>query len=143
MNQWLEATVVEILDPQDVLNNTAPQNQPESMSAATSAAAPLRQRRPVSYVSDPAISANDLEGRRTLLLEASESGDPRAITIGNIAGVDEILPQSSFRPRSNNNGVKLLLIHYNGWPHRWDEWIRSDSERLRIFRTRTRNLVRI
>lgn len=143
VNQWLEATVVEILDPQDVLNNTAPQNQPESTSAATSAAAPLRQRRPVSYVSDPAISANDLEGRRTLLLEACESGDPRAITIGNIAGVDEILPQSSFRPRSNNNGVKLLLIHYNGWPHRWDEWIRSDSERLRIFRTRTRNLSSI
>merc|ERR1712216_654631 len=47
--------------------------------------------------------------------------------------------EQSFRPRSNNNGVKLLLIHYNGWPSRWDEWIRSDSERLRPFRTRTRH----
>ncbi|CAM9566036.1 unnamed protein product [Chrysoparadoxa australica] len=30
-----------------------------------------------------------------------------------------------------------LLIHYNGWPPRWDEWIRSDSPRIGPFRTRT------
>jgi hypothetical protein len=44
-----------------------------------------------------------------------------------------------FRRRGSNRGVQLLLLHYNGWPHRWDEWIRSDSERIRPFRTRTRH----
>eukprot|EP00956_Cyclotella_meneghiniana_P044194 scaffold306028_cov66-Cyclotella_meneghiniana.AAC.1 len=46
---------------------------------------------------------------------------------------------AGYRPRTDNEGVQLLLIHYNGWPHRWDEWIRSDSERIRPFRTRTRH----
>jgi hypothetical protein len=30
-----------------------------------------------------------------------------------------------------------LLIHYNGWPSRWDEWIESSSPRIAPFRTRT------
>ena len=119
-----------------------------------------RQRRVPNVDNDPAISANDLEGRRRLLLEECEPGDPQEIIIGSNTGgnannteSDQLqLPQvtlgtsQSFRPRaSNDNGVKLLLIHYNGWPHRWDEWIRSDSERLRPFRTRTRhpNTVRL
>jgi hypothetical protein len=46
---------------------------------------------------------------------------------------------SGYQERDTNEGVQLLLIHYNGWPHRWDEWIRSDSERIRPFRTRTRH----
>jgi hypothetical protein len=29
------------------------------------------------------------------------------------------------------------LIHYNGWPVRWDEWIAFDSPRIAPFRTRT------
>ena len=30
-----------------------------------------------------------------------------------------------------------LYIHYNGWPARWDEWIRVDSDRIAPFRTKT------
>ena len=30
-----------------------------------------------------------------------------------------------------------LLIHYNGWPTRWDEWIVNSSARIAPFRTRT------
>nr|CCA15738.1 ubiquitin family protein putative [Albugo laibachii Nc14] len=30
-----------------------------------------------------------------------------------------------------------VLIHYHGWPSRWDEWIDRNSDRLASFRTRT------
>ncbi|KAL4145505.1 hypothetical protein PRNP1_013174 [Phytophthora ramorum] len=30
-----------------------------------------------------------------------------------------------------------VLVHYHGWPTRWDEWIDFDSERIAAFRTRT------
>ncbi|ETO79286.1 hypothetical protein F444_05987 [Phytophthora nicotianae P1976] len=30
-----------------------------------------------------------------------------------------------------------VLIHYHGWPTRWDEWIDVDSDRIAAFRTRT------
>lgn len=30
-----------------------------------------------------------------------------------------------------------VLIHYHGWPTRWDEWIEVDSDRISTFRTRT------
>ncbi|TYZ62383.1 hypothetical protein PybrP1_000781 [[Pythium] brassicae (nom. inval.)] len=30
-----------------------------------------------------------------------------------------------------------VLVHYHGWPSRWDEWIDFDSDRLAAFRTRT------
>lgn len=149
VNQWLEATVVDILDPYDVLNET------EAFRNATSSATfisrygtpenphqPPRQRPVPNIDNDPAISANDVEGRRRLLLEECEPGDPREITFdSNTDQASFQLPNASrsLRPRASNNGVKLLLIHYNGWPHRWDEWIRSDSERLRPFRTRTRH----
>ncbi|KAG6957966.1 hypothetical protein JG687_00009663 [Phytophthora cactorum] len=30
-----------------------------------------------------------------------------------------------------------VLIHYHGWPTRWDEWIDVESDRIAAFRTRT------
>jgi hypothetical protein len=71
----------------------------------------------------------DWDGRRRLMLEPCDEDDPESEG-GELSG---------WRRRQNNEGVQLLLIHYNGWPHRWDEWIRSDSERIRPFRTRTRH----
>lgn len=123
VNDWLEATIVDIVDPDDILPNELlmePKNQ-YKVSCEN-----------VNPTSDPAVNANDMDGRMRLLLEPS---DERSFN-------DE---WSGFRQRENNSGVSLLLIHYNGWPHRWDEWIRSDSERIRPFRTRTRhpNSVRI
>ena len=148
VNQWLEATVVDILEPQDVLNDSVTLRDPASIPVharygSTENQQP-RQRRVPNVDNDPAISANDLEGRRRLLLEECERGDPQEIILDAEIESDQIVAREtntsqSFRPRSTNNGVKLLLIHYNGWPHRWDEWIRSDSERLRPFRTRTRH----
>jgi len=154
VNQWLEATVVDILDSRDVLNDTLTLGDPTSSEVYARRYGSIdthqpRQRRVPNVDNDPAISANDLEGRRRLLLEECEPGDPQEIIIGMDTESDQsslqlpVLPGTSstqsFRPRSTNDGVKLLLIHYNGWPHRWDEWIRSDSERLRPFRTRTRH----
>lgn len=118
VNQWLEATVVEVVHPQEIL--------PQALSASST----RPRRRLPQLPCDPAVSASDLEGRRHLLLEPCDVENDQHDLGGDLAG---------FRPRPNNDGVQLLLIHYNGWPHRWDEWIRSDSERLRPFRTRTRH----
>lgn len=43
--------------------------------------------------------------------------------------------------RSSTDHTQLLLIHYNGWPARWDEWIRGDSDRIAPFRSITRHVV--
>jgi hypothetical protein len=107
VNQWLEATVVEIVRPQDILPLDAVAAAPRSSNASS------MQRRQPTVANDPAVSASDLEGRRRLLLEPCQPGDPLELC-GELAG---------YRPRSSNNGVQLLLIHYNGWPHRWDEWM--------------------
>jgi hypothetical protein len=122
VNQWLEATIVEIMDPEDIL----PQRNYNSSESSSSLP---RHRRLPHVANDPAVSAADLEGRRRLLLEPCETDDPD----------EEEGSLSGFKRRRNNNAIQLLLIHYNGWPHRWDEWIRSDSERIRAFRTRTRH----
>jgi hypothetical protein len=114
VNQWLEATVVEVVQPQDIL--------PVQLQATT-----YSTRGFAHPTTDPAVSANDVEGRMRLLLEPTDDCSPLD---GEWGG---------FQQRDNNEGVNLLLIHYNGWPHRWDEWIRSDSERIRPFRTRTRH----
>jgi Ubiquitin family len=110
VNQWLEATVVEIIRPRDILPLDAV--AAASRSTNSSSASSIQRRQPV-VDNDPAVSASDLEGRRRLLLEPCQPGDPLELS-GDMLG---------HRPRSNNNGVQLLLIHYNGWPHRWDEWM--------------------
>jgi len=134
VNQWLEATIVDIVLPCDILssgyrfnNNTIGRNRQRRTRR--------RRRTP-----DAVVSANDLEGRRRLLLEpipdTEEEEDEYESEVTSISHlIDE-----GYRPRSDNTNIQLLLVHYNGWPHRWDEWIRSDSERIRPFRTRTRHL---
>jgi hypothetical protein len=124
VNQWLEATIVETVLPEEILSPPAPGQR-------------HRRRGPTTVpANDPAVSASDLSGRRRLLLEAcgEEEHEP---TLG--IELDSNGDPRFFRQRDTNDGVQLLLVHYNGWPHRWDEWIRSDSERIRLFRTRTRH----
>lgn len=36
-----------------------------------------------------------------------------------------------------------VLVHYHGWPSRWDEWIDFDSERIAAFRTRTTHTLNV
>ena len=36
-----------------------------------------------------------------------------------------------------HNGIHQVLVHYNGWSSRWDEWIDSNSKRLSNFKTYT------
>ncbi len=40
-------------------------------------------------------------------------------------------------PEEDGDGPSELLIHYNGWPEQWDEWIACNSARLAPFCTRT------
>lgn len=130
VNQWLEATVVEVFNPEDILPSHS-----SIPTADTNLITGRPRRRAPDLPCDPAVSGSDLEGRRRLLLEPCDSENDENDLGGELAGL---------RPRASNHGVQVLLVHYNGWPHRWDEWIRSDSERLRPFRTRTRhpNVVR-
>jgi hypothetical protein len=123
VNQWLEATVVDILHPDDIL---PPHNDTDGPSIIRPT---VSQSPTFNPVNDPPVSASDLEGRRRLVLEPCVEG-----CIGDLGG-----ELAGFRGRSTNDGVQILLLHYNGWPHRWDEWIRSDSERIRPFRVRTRH----
>ena len=132
VNQWLEATILEIVHPEDILPAISSASSCDDGDSEDTRR--RKQSRPNSHTSghftDPVVSSGDLEGRRRLLLEPCEEGDEDEVTIDGISG---------FRRRSTNDGVQLLLIHYNGWPHRWDEWIRSDSDRIRPFRVRTRH----
>ncbi|GMH72736.1 hypothetical protein TL16_g05995 [Triparma laevis f. inornata] len=41
--------------------------------------------------------------------------------------------------RSEDDACQIVRIRYNGWPSRWDEWVRVDSGRLSPFRTKTRH----
>mmetsp|Transcript_24367 Transcript_24367/g.49341 ORF Transcript_24367/g.49341 Transcript_24367/m.49341 type:complete len:1210 (-) Transcript_24367:192-3821(-) len=130
VNQWLEATVVDIVLPSDILPHYTMST--ETSSRPSNSLTPRRRFR--RRTPDAVVSANDLEGRRRLLLEPRPESEDGAED-GDSSG----LMDEGFRERDDNEGVQLLLIHYNGWPHRWDEWIRSDSERIRPFRTRTRH----
>lgn len=117
VNQWLEATVVDIVTPQDILTPAELQTASDLPKAASDLPTESRKRK-MPIDADPIINASDYDGRRRLLIDIDENGDAKL--------------------RDGTN-VQLLLIHYNGWPHRWDEWIRSDSDRIRPFRTRTRH----
>ena len=49
---------------------------------------------------------------------------------------DNWLEGQIINKRAINNRTQLL-IHYNGWGNRWDEWIDQSSNRLSFFRTYT------
>lgn len=119
VNQWLEATVVEVLYPKDLLISK------RAHIASTKSRIPAN---------DPAIGSGDHKGRLRLLLEPAEDENDR-----HLADINNDESLVGLVERKNNANVQLLLIHYNGWPNRWDEWIRSDSERIRPFRTRSRH----
>jgi len=127
VNQWLEATVVDIARAQDVLTPSELNYEGCENGIIAGASARRQKRKRKSDTSnDPIVGVNDLEGRRQLLLEPC-------------ADVSTDAENKESKLRDRNKDVQLLLIHYNGWPHRWDEWIRSDSERITPFRTKTRH----
>jgi hypothetical protein len=121
VNQWLEATIVDLIAPEEIL----PPREGTTTDNTTAVRSPTLQA-----VNDPAVAADDMIGRTRLLLQVCPEGREDQNEGGEWEG---------FCRRSTNQGVFLLLVHYNGWPHRWDEWIRSDSERIRPFRVRTRH----
>jgi len=123
VNQWLEATVVEIVGPNEILK-----------SANVSLSDNPKADAPPCPSSDTPIFADDLEGRRKLLLETAD--DVFDKTLSELNDDDKLI---GYRERYNEN-IQLMHVHYNGWPQRWDEWIRSDSERIRPFRTRSKHV---
>jgi hypothetical protein len=125
VNQWLEATVVDILTPDDLIPcNDARFDYLEHPPP----------NRVIKY-DDDAVGSNDEDGRLKLLLEPSD--DPNDRTLADLNDNEDLV---GYQEREGNVHVRLLLVHFNGWPHRWDEWIRSDSDRIRPFRTRSRHV---
>eukprot|EP00814_Leptocylindrus_danicus_P018914 CAMPEP_0116022758 /NCGR_PEP_ID=MMETSP0321-20121206/11174_1 /TAXON_ID=163516 /ORGANISM="Leptocylindrus danicus var. danicus, Strain B650" /LENGTH=1090 /DNA_ID=CAMNT_0003493883 /DNA_START=712 /DNA_END=3984 /DNA_ORIENTATION=+ len=129
VNQWLEATVIDVVDASDLLVDNGNGNGDEANLATNDVA------------SDEGISA--LEDVQSNTIRSSTAFREQAreplIRSTNLAGRNQLLQLRDERtdtPRSDC--VQLLLVHYNGWPSEtWDEWIRSDSHRIRPFRTRT------
>ena len=126
VNQWLEATVVSILYPRDIMHSY--QNISTALSTSSDNMNSSNTSLLFQPTTDPAVAVTDFDGRRRLLLEPCTESES-----------EECIDGEYYRRRSNNEHVQILHIHYNGWPVRWDEWIRSDSERIRVFRTRTRH----
>lgn len=127
VNQWLEATVVEIMTPEDILVSVP--SKKKSLD--------LAEKRNIitTPYTDPAIGASDAIGRKKLLLEPTE--DESDSTLADLNNDNDLI---GYKERDHNDNLQLLKVHYNGWPHRWDEWIRSDSERIRPFRARSRHV---
>lgn len=138
VNQWLEATVVDVVDPADILpRRSSTQSEPHRRRRQRGGGRGQSRHLPP----DPAVGAGDMDGRRRLLLEPTPSSSDHSSEPSDDCSEenDDLELEAGYRERDNNDGVQLLLVHYNGWPHRWDEWMRSDSERIRPFRTRTRH----
>ena len=148
VNSWLEATVVDIASPEDVLGIRPAAMHPEHYNEEAN---PHRNRRGgargvvrarededgVQTRGDPIVGSTDWEGRRMLLLEPDPDAEDTEPTDRLFASEGQDLSNYRERPTNVANDVQLLLVHYNGWPRRWNEWIRSDSTRIRPFRSRT------
>jgi hypothetical protein len=146
VNQWLEATILDIATPSDVLGKNEFHNLIQQELNDTIV---HEDERKEMLDNLPIVSATEMEGRRQLLLTSTPvnlgpPGSPRPIfplslndSIDTATTPPPPSPVESLLSCSTD--VQLLKIHYNGWPHRWDEWIRSDSHRIRPFRTRTRH----
>lgn len=128
VNQWLEATVLEVATPEDVLGEDLHLlTEPIEVGSKVLPAPSVLPRGMLDGF--PVVSTDDLEGRRALLL--------RSVIVSSSNDVNATIQKNPHD--SSCSKQQLLLVHYNGWPHRWDEWIRSDSPRIRAFRTRTRH----
>ena len=142
VNQWLEATILDIASPADVLGTEEFQLLLEKDLSYTILGEVERK-----HMLDrmPVVSASDMEGRRSLLLKSTpaEIVNPSLEHMNLNDSIDTATTPPPPRPVESlfpfSTDVQLLKVHYNGWPHRWDEWIRSDSHRIRPFRTRTRH----
>ena len=109
VNQWLEATVIDVVDAANLVHEDSIDTA--NLATIRSSTAFREQAR------EPLVRSSNLAGRVDLLHLRDGQTDTQ-----------------------RSNAIQLLLVHYNGWPgETWDEWIRSDSYRIRPFRSRTVN----
>ncbi|CAH0481247.1 unnamed protein product [Peronospora belbahrii] len=70
------------------------------------------------------------------VLSTAQREQPRQFFIGQWLDVKDTVNQwleATIMDIANGK----MLVHYHGWPTRWDEWIELDSDRIAAFRTRT------
>mmetsp|Transcript_60241 Transcript_60241/g.72428 ORF Transcript_60241/g.72428 Transcript_60241/m.72428 type:complete len:1312 (-) Transcript_60241:32-3967(-) len=150
VNMWLEATVLEVVDTSVLGNATADENDSTNESISTDAATSnegegeaaassrsrndsRRGRANLGNDSHPVVFADELDRRSLLVNDEDSSADNISSVLQEVDEEETLTDQCN----NHNENVVLLRIHYNGWDKRWDEWIRSDSNRIRMFRTRT------
>jgi hypothetical protein len=81
------------------------------------------------------VQTDELEGREQQEEQSVRRG-PRQFFIGQWLDVKDTVNQWLESTVMDIADGKVL-IHYHGWPTRWDEWIDFDSDRIATFRTRT------
>lgn len=114
VNQWLEATVLKVA----VRPNTGLQAQQRSGRSG--------------------IRRKERKERMERLRGSCDSDNSDASISDILSDLDDdeggSIEESNL---SDESAIPSILVHYNGWPARWDEWILPDSSRLAPFRTRT------
>ena len=79
---------------------------------------------------------NDPESVKHRLVTQSFDFSQRKLEIGQWVDVKDTIDQWLEAEVINVREGKVL-IHYNGWGSRWDEWIDVNSQRIAAFRTHT------
>ncbi|EGZ06736.1 hypothetical protein PHYSODRAFT_565722 [Phytophthora sojae] len=146
----------EILDEM----SESPQEAAEGMGLGTSATTGPRRSETATLAVDLEPISQGILTMRTVLSTAAVEEEDRAAAEEDERVETEVTQEQSVRrrPRQFFVGQWLdvkdtvnqwlestvmdiadgkVLIHYHGWPARWDEWIDFDSDRIAAFRTRT------
>ena len=145
--------VIRQVNAMSMQNNAS--NIPQSQNIAN-AAPPTPSRGPESVASSPPIQTTEVLRQSLLTLSTILSTiTPLVPNISNSNAAGETILQPEFHVGqwvdvkdtanqwleativSVNPSSRLMYVHYNGWPSRWDEWISWDSPRVTPFRTRT------
>ena len=98
VNQWLEATVIEIMTPEDILTSVPSKKKSHDISE--------KRNRITTPYTDPAIGANDVNGRKKLLVELAEDENDTTL-----ADLNDDITLIGYKERDRNDNLQLLKIH--------------------------------
>ena len=135
VNQWLEASILEICSPRDILESNVNNISNAESDANDDTNAPdsitIRQlSNPRTHpISPPSSirSSSAFRSTNTVPLVLGTNLSERRLLL---------LPNEEDLNGNDIDDVQILLIHYNGWSgSEWNEWIRGDSDRIRPFRS--------
>ena len=115
--------------------STTPFLSSASLAAQASSSLPVTSSSSVNIIQDPNISITPLQNRSTINFATRTR---RYFVIGQWIDVLDTIEQW-LEATVVRTEREFILIHYNGWPQRWDEWLHVDSPRIAPFRTRSQH----